>query len=214
MAANNSIEEESYSEVDLNDEENSSIKPPVSSKDVNLRVKNQEVSSASTSMSSTTAGVAVNSHSDQNNIEANDSGGVLKNGEQSTNEETIVGKIVVPPLSDSTERIAAIVASETNEQTFKRLKNGIEDGSASSKEVVNSVFQVVSFLKNCLSLNFINCINNNIKIQLVGGPFDVENKFIIQNSRNIGKMVELLDVCPSPLKVRTVGQKNFESFNF
>lgn len=53
-------------------------------------------------------------------------------------------KRLAPAMSTDTERIAAVVAKETPDETFARLRKGIADDGISSKEVVNSVFQVVS----------------------------------------------------------------------
>ena len=42
----------------------------------------------------------------------------------------------------------------------------------------------------------------NIEFQLVGGEFDMELNFVIQDAENIRHMLELLDHCPDPLQVR------------
>jgi hypothetical protein len=39
-------------------------------------------------------------------------------------------------------------------------------------------------------------------LQLVGGEFDMELNFVIQDAQNIKHMLELLDHCPSNLQVR------------
>jgi hypothetical protein len=38
-------------------------------------------------------------------------------------------------------------------------------------------------------------------LQLVGGEFDMELNFVIQDAQNIKHMLELLDHCPSNLQV-------------
>lgn len=55
-------------------------------------------------------------------------------------------KRLIPAMSTDTERIAAVVAKESPDETFERLRKGILDEGISPKEVVNSVFQVVSVL--------------------------------------------------------------------
>lgn len=42
--------------------------------------------------------------------------------------------------------------------------------------------------------------------QLVGGEFDMELNFVIQDAQNIRHMLELLDHCPPNLQVRKIGQ--------
>lgn len=37
--------------------------------------------------------------------------------------------------------------------------------------------------------------------QLVGGPFDMESKFIIQRASSVDRLVELIDNCNSDLQV-------------
>lgn len=45
-------------------------------------------------------------------------------------------------------------------------------------------------------------------MQLVGGEFDIELNFIIQDSQNIKHMLELLDHCPPSLQV-IINRPNF-----
>ena len=40
--------------------------------------------------------------------------------------------------------------------------------------------------------------------QLVGGEFDMELNFVIQDAENIRHMLELLDHCPHPLQVMMI----------
>lgn len=47
--------------------------------------------------------------------------------------------------------------------------------------------------------------NFNFALQLVGGEFDMELNFIIQDAQNIRHMLELLDHCPPNLQVSLVG---------
>ena len=45
-------------------------------------------------------------------------------------------------------------------------------------------------------------LTKDVKIlQLVGGEFDMELNFVIQDAENIRHMLELLDSCPHPLQV-------------
>ncbi|KAL4003867.1 hypothetical protein ACH3XW_9380 [Acanthocheilonema viteae] len=66
---------------------------------------------------------------------------------------------------------------ETPDETFQRLQRGLQDRTLTHKEIVDSIFTV-----------------------LVGGAFDIESKFIIENSRNIIRMLHLLDTAPSHLE--------------
>jgi hypothetical protein len=69
-------------------------------------------------------------------------------------------------------------SNETSEQAFERLHIGIKTQSLSNKEVLDNVFKV-----------------------LVGGPFDLESRFIIENGESIVGMLNLLDECSSKLQV-------------
>ena len=54
-------------------------------------------------------------------------------------------------------------------------------------------------------IKFLNFMKTNIYIfslQLVGGEFDMELNFVIQDAQNIKHMLELLDHCPPNLQVR------------
>lgn len=42
---------------------------------------------------------------------------------------------------------------------------------------------------------------HNVLLQLVGGEFDMELNFVIQDAQNIQHMLELLDHCPPSLQV-------------
>lgn len=48
-------------------------------------------------------------------------------------------------------------------------------------------------------------------LQLVGGEFDMELNFVIQDAQNIRHMLELLDHCPPNLQVCII---NFYLINF
>ena len=55
----------------------------------------------------------------------------------------------------------------------------------------------------CLLRGFTLLIANfSLCSQLVGGEFDMELNFVIQDSHNIRHMLELLDHCPANLQVR------------
>ncbi|XP_044749150.1 neurobeachin isoform X2 [Coccinella septempunctata] len=66
----------------------------------------------------------------------------------------------------------------------------IEVGQVSNKEVVNTVLQLVSPTSS----------SNRSDITLVGGEFDMELNFVIQDAQNIRHMLELLDHCPPNLQ--------------
>lgn len=66
---------------------------------------------------------------------------------------------------------------ETTEDTFRRLKDSYVNGVLSQKEIIDGLFNV-----------------------LVGGPFDLESRFIIEYSENIEKMLEFIDMCPNHLQ--------------
>lgn len=64
-------------------------------------------------------------------------------------------------------------SDESAEDTFKRLKSGLKDSSLSQKDIIDGLFNV-----------------------LVGGPFDLESRFIIESSSNIEKMLDLIETAP------------------
>jgi hypothetical protein len=64
-------------------------------------------------------------------------------------------------------------SDESPEDTFKRLKDGLEDSSLSHKDIIDGLFNL-----------------------LVGGPFDLESRFIIEHSTNIEKMLDLIEIAP------------------
>ncbi|VDK77256.1 unnamed protein product, partial [Litomosoides sigmodontis] len=66
---------------------------------------------------------------------------------------------------------------ETPDETFERLQQGLRNRTLTHKEIVDSIFNV-----------------------LVGGAFDTESKFIIENSKNIIHLLRLLDAAPSHLE--------------
>uniref|UniRef100_F1KPT4 Putative neurobeachin homolog n=1 Tax=Ascaris suum TaxID=6253 RepID=F1KPT4_ASCSU len=68
-------------------------------------------------------------------------------------------------------------SEETSAETFSRLSEGLKLGALSHKDVVDSMFNV-----------------------LVGGAFDLESRFIIEDSQNIVRMVYLLDIAPPRLQ--------------
>ncbi|CAJ0941809.1 unnamed protein product, partial [Mesorhabditis belari] len=68
-------------------------------------------------------------------------------------------------------------SEETTDETFNRLSEGIRDGSITHKHIIDSVFNV-----------------------LVGGPFDLENRFIIEDSASISRMLSLLESCSEGLQ--------------
>uniref|UniRef100_A0A1I8AI95 Putative neurobeachin homolog n=1 Tax=Steinernema glaseri TaxID=37863 RepID=A0A1I8AI95_9BILA len=77
----------------------------------------------------------------------------------------------VDTLCNQMSRTTVIHSSEESaEETFRRLTNGIADGSLTQKDVVDGVFNV-----------------------LVGGPFDLESRFIMESATNINSMLYFLD---------------------
>lgn len=50
-------------------------------------------------------------------------------------------------------------------------------------------------------------------LQLVGGEFDIENNFIIQNPKNILHMLKLLEVCPHTLQVILMKTHNIHHYH-
>ncbi|TKR77171.1 hypothetical protein L596_018191 [Steinernema carpocapsae] len=74
-------------------------------------------------------------------------------------------------LSNQMNRTTVIHSSEESaEETFKRLTEGLSDGSLTQKDVVDGVFNV-----------------------LVGGPFDLESRFIMESVSSINSMLYFLD---------------------
>ncbi|CAG9537569.1 unnamed protein product [Cercopithifilaria johnstoni] len=67
--------------------------------------------------------------------------------------------------------------NETPDDTFQRLRWGLHDRTLTHKEIVDSIFNV-----------------------LVGGTFDIESKFIIEDSKNIIRLLHLLDTAPPNLE--------------
>ena len=53
----------------------------------------------------------------------------------------------------------------------------------------------------CTEMKTLILLTLNIGFQLVGGEFDMELNFVIQDAENIRHMLELLDHCPDPLQV-------------
>ncbi|XP_060530790.1 neurobeachin isoform X11 [Cylas formicarius] len=82
-----------------------------------------------------------------------------------------------PPLSDIKRPEDVVKMSMNDSLKFAVLIGFIEVGQVSNKEVVNTVLQL-----------------------LVGGEFDMELNFIIQDVQNIRHMLELLDHCPTNLQ--------------
>ncbi|KAI6202519.1 Rugose [Aphelenchoides besseyi] len=82
-----------------------------------------------------------------------------------------------PQLSELGRTTTILSSDETPDEVFHRLRKGLQDESLSNKEVVDSVFNV-----------------------LVGGPFDLESRFIIESSENIVRMLDLTDDCSPKLQ--------------
>ncbi|KAL1229487.1 putative neurobeachin [Trichinella spiralis] len=101
----------------------------------------------------------------QNGADCNENGSVSKSSFQHAPQNEKKENII-----ESCKESNNCMKSETAEQMFSRLKMGLKDGKIAGKELVDSVFQL-----------------------LVGGPFNMENAFLIQNKEYIIPMVYLLD---------------------
>ncbi|CAL4084127.1 unnamed protein product, partial [Meganyctiphanes norvegica] len=82
-----------------------------------------------------------------------------------------------PPIKDVKRPEDVVKVSMADNLKFAVLIGLIEVGQVSNKEVVNTVLQL-----------------------LVGGEFDMELNFVIQDAHNLRHMLELLDHCPPPLQ--------------
>ncbi|KAE9554648.1 hypothetical protein FO519_002135 [Halicephalobus sp. NKZ332] len=84
----------------------------------------------------------------------------------------------VDSLPSQLERTTVLHNSEESaEDTFKRLIQGLKESTLSHKDIVDGLFNV-----------------------LVGGPFDLESRFIIEHSSNIEKMLDLIAVAPPSIQ--------------
>uniref|UniRef100_A0AC34GP20 BEACH-type PH domain-containing protein n=1 Tax=Panagrolaimus sp. ES5 TaxID=591445 RepID=A0AC34GP20_9BILA len=109
-------------------------------------------------------------------IELNDE---KHNGEKV--EETLTSLQSIEEISSMNDTLPAQLdrttvlhsSDESPEDTFKRLKTGLEDSSLSHKDIIDGLFNL-----------------------LVGGPFDLESRFIIEHSSNIEKMLDLIEIAP------------------
>lgn len=82
-----------------------------------------------------------------------------------------------PPIKDVKRPEDVVKVAMADNLKFAVLIGLIEVGQVSNKEVVNTVLQL-----------------------LVGGEFDMELNFVIQDAHNLRHMLELLDHCPPPLQ--------------
>ncbi|XP_065158028.1 neurobeachin isoform X5 [Atheta coriaria] len=82
-----------------------------------------------------------------------------------------------PPIGDIKHPEEVIKMTVNDKLKFAVLIGFIEVGQVSNREVVNTVLQL-----------------------LVGGEFDMELNFVIQDAQNIRHMLELLDHCPPNLQ--------------
>ncbi|XP_077272211.1 A kinase anchor protein rugose isoform X10 [Temnothorax americanus] len=104
-----------------------------------------------------------------------------------------------PPFSDI-KRPEEVVAMAMNDSLkFAVLIGLIEVGQVSNREVVNTVLHLVSPYANAL-LNYSMSTELLRSHTLVGGEFDMELNFVIQDAQNIRHMLELLDHCPPNLQ--------------
>ncbi|XP_071862364.1 A kinase anchor protein rugose isoform X14 [Bombus fervidus] len=101
-----------------------------------------------------------------------------------------------PPFSDI-KRPEEVVAMAMNDSLkFAVLIGLIEVGQVSNREVVNTVLHLVSRNQSFATRSFAEA---PIAV-LVGGEFDMELNFVIQDAQNIRHMLELLDHCPPNLQ--------------
>ncbi|XP_055616829.1 neurobeachin isoform X22 [Toxorhynchites rutilus septentrionalis] len=82
-----------------------------------------------------------------------------------------------PPYSDIKRPEEVVKMSMTDNLKFAVLIGLIEVGQVSNREVVNTVLHL-----------------------LVGGEFDMELNFVVQDAQNVKHMLELLDHCPANLQ--------------
>ncbi|XP_050576827.1 neurobeachin isoform X16 [Bombus affinis] len=101
-----------------------------------------------------------------------------------------------PPFSDI-KRPEEVVAMAMNDSLkFAVLIGLVEVGQVSNREVVNTVLHLVSRDQSFATRSF---AETPIAV-LVGGEFDMELNFVIQDAQNIRHMLELLDHCPPNLQ--------------
>ncbi|XP_063850090.1 neurobeachin-like isoform X2 [Scylla paramamosain] len=81
------------------------------------------------------------------------------------------------PIEDVKRAEDVVKVAMADNLKFAVLIGLIEVGQVSNKEVVNTVLQL-----------------------LVGGEFDMELNFVIQDAHNLRHMLELLDHCPPPCR--------------
>ncbi|KRX87531.1 Lipopolysaccharide-responsive and beige-like anchor protein [Trichinella pseudospiralis] len=108
----------------------------------------------------------------QNGVDCNENGSMSKSSFENAPQNEKKENTI-----ESCKESNNCMKSETAEQMFSRLKIGLKDGKIAGKELVDSVFQL-----------------------LVGGPFNMENAFLIQNKEYIIPMVYLLDASPPHLQ--------------
>jgi len=87
---------------------------------------------------------------------------------------------------------------DTSEDVFERLKHGCLSGALTQKDIIDTLFNVVGLP---IASNGALSAISTISVQLVGGPFDLESRFIIESSENVDRMLELVDVCPEQIQV-------------
>uniref|UniRef100_A0A183C3B4 DUF4704 domain-containing protein n=1 Tax=Globodera pallida TaxID=36090 RepID=A0A183C3B4_GLOPA len=69
--------------------------------------------------------------------------------------------------------VVILATDEDPVETFERLKEACINGTLPYKDIIDSLFNT-----------------------LVGGPFDLESRYVIDDSNNINRMIELLELCP------------------
>uniref|UniRef100_A0A0K8VM73 Neurobeachin n=1 Tax=Bactrocera latifrons TaxID=174628 RepID=A0A0K8VM73_BACLA len=86
--------------------------------------------------------------------------------------------LIRPPFSDIKRPDEIVRMTTADNLKFAVLIGLIEVGQVTNREVVNTVLHL-----------------------LVGGEFDMELNFVIQDAQNIKHMLELLDHCPPNLQL-------------
>nr|CAD2170581.1 unnamed protein product [Meloidogyne enterolobii] len=66
---------------------------------------------------------------------------------------------------------------ETPQETFSRLKDACIEGTLTYEDIMDGLFNT-----------------------LVGGPFDLESRYVLQNCENVKLMLELTDLCPPKIQ--------------
>ncbi|XP_062538084.1 neurobeachin isoform X3 [Armigeres subalbatus] len=108
-----------------------------------------------------------------------------------------------PPFSDIKRPEEVVKMSMTDNLKFAVLIGLIEVGQVSNREVVNTVLHLVRPINEFNNKRWFLNVSQFKYIQqlnLVGGEFDMELNFVVQDAQNVKHMLELLDHCPANLQ--------------